>query len=31
MEKPLSAERLFPLVDPLSVRERLRLLRLTSR
>ena len=30
MEKPLSAEELFPLVDRLSVHERLRLLRLIS-
>jgi len=30
MEKPLSAEELIPLVDRLSARERLRLLRLIS-
>ena len=30
MEKPLSADELFPLVDRLSPRERLRLLRLIS-
>jgi len=30
MEKPLSAEELFPLVDRLSPQERLRLLRLIS-
>jgi len=30
MEKPLSAEELFPLVDRLSSQERLRLLRLIS-
>ena len=30
MEKPLSAEELFPLVDRLSPHERLRLLRLIS-
>ena len=30
MEKPLTAEELFPLVDRMSVHERLRLLRLIS-